>query len=104
MRLAVRLLVLLGALTLPTASPAKGKPQPTVCPPDVAAAVAAACPCAGTWKNHGQYVSCVAHERNVLRKGGCLTGDARKRMTRCAARSTFGKGGPVVCCPLPPGP
>jgi hypothetical protein len=96
MRHATRLLALVGALALPTTIVAKGKPQPMTCPPDVAAAVAAACPCAG-WKNHGQYVRCVVHMRNALRKGGCLTDDVRKSMARCAARSTCGKD-TVLCC------
>ena len=42
------------------------------CPPDVGAALSAACPCSGpahggAWKNHGQHQSCVVHFRNDLR-------------------------------------
>jgi len=50
------------------------------------------------WRNHGQYVSCVVHLRNALRKGGCLTADARRTLARCAARSSCGKGTAVLCC------
>jgi hypothetical protein len=96
MRHATRFLVLVGALALPAAIMAKGKPQPMPCPPDVVAAVASACPCASS-SNHGQYVRCVVHMRNALRKGGCLTGDALKTMARCAAHSTCGKE-KVLCC------
>jgi len=106
MRHAARLLVLVGALAVPASIMAKGRPQPPPCPTDVAAAVAQACPCDGgaqPWKNHGKYVSCVVRTRNALRKGGCLTPDVRRRMARCAARSTCGKAGAVVCCPVQPG-
>jgi hypothetical protein len=84
----------------------KGKPQPVPCPADVGAAFAAACPCAGAtpsdtsgaaWRNHGQYVKCVVHFRNTLRKSGCLTDDERRTIARCAARSTCGKD-TVLCC------
>ncbi len=73
----------------------------------VAAAVTAACPCDGqtnaagqamAWKNHGQYTSCVSRARNALRKQGCLTPQAQGKIQSCAARSTCGKTGFVVCC------
>ena len=102
MRHATRLLVLVAALAIPATLIAKGTPPPPTCPPDVVAAVDAACPCAGNWKTHGAYVSCVGHERNALRKAGCLTaGVPKKSLVRCAARSTCGKPGAVVCCPVP---
>ena len=119
MRNATRLFVLVGALAVSTVAIAKGRPQPIPCPPDVAAALAAQCPCAGTtqpdqsvtpWRNHGQYVRCVVHFRNLLRKSGCLTADDRPTLGRCAARSTCGKD-TVLCCtyalgtcndPMPP--
>ncbi len=103
MRTFSRLLVLVAVAALPVTVPAmghtKGKPQPIPCPSDVAAAVAAQCPCQAVtaWKNHGQYVRCVVHFRNVLRKSGCLTADARRTLGRCAARSTCGKD-TVLCC------
>ena len=104
MRHATRLLVLVGALAMPATSMAKHTPQPTNCPPDLFAAVEAACPCAGTWKSHGAFVSCVAHERNALRKAGCLgKGATKKDLVRCAARSTCGRPDAVVCCPTQPG-
>jgi len=73
-----------------------GQPGPMQCPSDVAAALAERCPCDGQ-PNHGRYVSCVARFRNALRKAGC-SGDALQSLTRCAARSTCGKAGVVVCC------
>jgi hypothetical protein len=81
---------------------AKGKPPViTECPPDVGAALATACPCDGgaqPWKNHGGYVSCVVRYRNALRKAGCLDDAAKRTIASCAARSTCGKEGAVLCC------
>ncbi len=107
MRRATALLVIVGCLALSSSAEAKGRPAPMPCPTDVAAAVAAMCPCAGKmlpdtsvqpWRNHGQYVSCVVHYRNALRKAGCFTDDSvRRTLARCAARSTCGKD-TVLCC------
>jgi len=101
-------MVLAGLFVLPAATLAKPNHQPGSCPGDVDAALAAACPCPGTmlpdasvtpWRNHGQYVRCVAHARNAFRKGGCLTPDARRGVVPCAAHSTCGKAAePVTCC------
>jgi len=108
MRNTVTALLMLAALALPASAVwAKGRPQPMTCPPDVAAALDAACPCAGKtlpnnssspWRNHGQYVSCVVHFRNGLRKAGCLSDATRTTIARCAARSTCGKADMVLCC------
>jgi len=72
------------------------------CPADVGACLAESCPCADdhgqAWKNHGQYVKCIVHLRNDLRKAGCLDADAKRTIARCAARSTCGKEGAVLCC------
>lgn len=101
------LLVLLALLALPASARSKGRPEPMTCPSDVPAALATACPCDGKhlpddsvlpWRNHGQYVSCVARFRNTLRKAGCLTADLMRTVARCAARSTCGKAGTVLCC------
>jgi hypothetical protein len=77
-------------------------PTPIPCPDDVGAALAAQCPCEGrggqAWKNHGGYVSCVVRYRNALRKSGCLDDAAKRTIARCAARSTCGKEGAVLCC------
>jgi hypothetical protein len=112
MRNAMRTIALFGALAVPTGLLARGPGQPIACPPDIAAAVAAACPCDGQplpsggvqpWRNHGRYVSCVVRLRNALRKGRCFTDDSQRRtLARCAARSTCGKSGAVLCC-LPTG-
>ena len=89
---------------LASASPVLAQPPgPVTCPPDVGAALAAACPCDASgpgqsWKNHGGYVSCVVHLRNDLRKAGCLDDAAKRTIARCAARSTCGKAGAVLCC------
>jgi hypothetical protein len=89
----------LGAIVL-TAGSALAQGE---CPEDVGAALGAACPCdadAGgkAWKNHGQYVSCVVRFRNDLRKDGCLDAQSQRTIARCAARSTCGKEGAVLCC------
>jgi hypothetical protein len=100
MRTSITVLALMGLLSLPAWTGAmghgKGKPQPIPCPPDVGAALAEACPCAAA-SNHGQYVKCVVHLRNALRKSGCLSGDEKRTIARCAARSTCGKD-TVLCC------
>src|SRR5262245_22661098 len=100
------LIAVMALLAVPAGTYAK-KPTPMPCPDDVAAALAAACPCDGQkqsdgstlpYRNHGKYVSCVVHFRNQLRKSDCLTREARLTVARCAARSTCGKEGSVVCC------
>ena len=99
--------VLAFALIVPVLAWGKGKPEPITCPDDVTVAMDATCPCDGKmlptgsmepWKNHGQYVSCVVRFRNALRKAGCLSGDQKRTIARCAARSTCGKTDTVLCC------
>jgi hypothetical protein len=68
--------------------------------------IAAACPCAGVddgqggttpWKNHGQYVRCVAHEtRGQVRAAGLKRRCVRSAVP-CAARSTCGSDDLVTC-------
>jgi len=62
------------------------------CAADVGAALAACCDC-NSFSNHGQFVSCMAHATNDLRKAGCLDKAARTSIKRCNARSTCGKTG-----------
>ena len=66
-------LVLASAASTRAKAPGAG----STCPPDVSAALAAACPCDANsqgqaWKNHGQHQRCVVHFRNGLRQQGCL--------------------------------
>ncbi len=107
MTTALRLLVFTAMTLLVPFAASAAKPTPMPCPTDVEVAVTDACPCAGKmdgngvtmpWKNHGQFVSCVVHVRNMLRKNGCLTSDLKRTMARCAARSTCGKTDTVLCC------
>ena len=50
-----------------------------ICPADSGAAVAACCPCGDPrFRNHGRYVSCVAHATNALRDADCLDDEARR--------------------------
>src|SRR5213594_3164886 len=93
-RFVVALLVL---LALPAGAWAKdgGRPVRHPCP-DEEAAVGERCPCDGQ-TNHGQYVKCVVRYGNALRKAGCSWGTAL-RLIHCAALSTCGKPGGVVCC------
>jgi hypothetical protein len=68
--------------------------------------VDATCPCAGpsdgsggsiAWRNHGQYVRCVAHAvRDAARAAGAKR-RCGKALVRCAARSSCGKDGAVAC-------
>ena len=58
--------------------------------------VALACPCAapaagGAWKNHGQYVSCVAHASQAQVAAGLLPADGQGAIVSAAARSSCGK-------------
>ncbi len=81
---------------------ASGNVVASDCPQDVEATLAAACPCEGQggqpWGNHGKYVSCVVRLRNDLRRAGCLDSQTQRTIARCAARSTCGKEGAVLCC------
>ena len=38
-------------------------------------------------KNHGQYVSCVAHETNILKRAKTITGKQKGKIQSCAAHS-----------------
>jgi hypothetical protein len=72
----------------------------------IGAFVDTACPCAGVddgnggtvaWKNHGQYVRCVAHAvRDAARAAGVKRRCARA-LVPCAARSSCGRNGAVAC-------
>jgi hypothetical protein len=45
----------------------------------------------GTWKNHGQYVSSVAHAANRLANLGCINQNEKGKIVSEAARSNCGK-------------
>jgi hypothetical protein len=45
----------------------------------------------GTWKNHGQYVSSVAHAAQNLATQGCISQDEIGKIVSAAARSNCGK-------------
>jgi hypothetical protein len=72
----------------------------------ISAFVDTTCPCAGVsdgnggvvaWKNHGQYVRCVAHAvRDAVRAAGVKRRCAHG-LVPCAARSSCGKNGAVAC-------
>jgi hypothetical protein len=53
--------------------------------------VAEACPPTNTWKNHGQYVSCVAKASDALVSLGKATKEERKAIVTAAAQSSIGK-------------
>jgi thrombospondin type 3 repeat protein len=53
--------------------------------------VATYCPCENDWKNHGQYVSCVAHVSEEFVDQGYLTQDQRAVIISTAAQSDCGK-------------
>ena len=50
-----------------------------------------ACPCDQEWKNHGQYVSCVAKKAEELVQGGFITEEEKDSLVSERARSTCGK-------------
>jgi hypothetical protein len=47
----------------------------------------------GTWKNHGQYVSAVAHVTNTFKKQHLISGREKGQIVSSAARSDCGKSG-----------
>ena len=49
------------------------------------------CDCTGDWRNHGQYVKCVAHALNVLHKDGDIDEDQRDDLQEQAAETGCGK-------------
>jgi hypothetical protein len=95
------------------AAPGKGGGGAKECDAAAVAAaadgIAAACPCAGTtdadgnlvpWKNHGQYVRCVAQATRsaVAGSDGTLQRRCLKESVRCSARSTCGRREGFVSC------
>ncbi|MGZ5517589.1 MAG: hypothetical protein ACXWJX_07820, partial [Limisphaerales bacterium] len=49
-------------------------------------------PCDGPWKNHGQYVSAIAHVTREFREQGLISEGQRAQIVSEAARSDCGKG------------
>jgi hypothetical protein len=49
------------------------------------------CPAAATYRNHGQYVQCVAHEGEAQRAAGLITVQEKDAMVAAAAKSPVGK-------------
>ena len=49
------------------------------------------CPCEHDWKNHGQYVSCVAHTSKDFEEAGLITNAERAAIVSAAAQSSCGK-------------
>jgi hypothetical protein len=49
------------------------------------------CPATATYRNHGQYVQCVAHEAEVQRGVGLITAQEKDAMVAAAAQSSIGK-------------
>ena len=47
--------------------------------------------CADGAKNHGKFVSCVAHLSNDLKKAKVISGKQKGKIQSCAARSDIGK-------------
>ncbi len=47
--------------------------------------------CRGDYKNHGQYVSCVAHASQSFVEQGLITGEQKGEIVSEAARSDIGK-------------
>ena len=45
----------------------------------------------GTWKNHGEYVSSVAHAAQSLANQGCISDSEKGQIVSEAARSNCGK-------------
>lgn len=86
-------LVTAGCLGSPAGEPVGNADLPLVgvgaCPS--LAQIDDACPADAAWKNHGQYVSCVAHYLNRRVARGDLTEDQRGALQSLAAQSDVGK-------------
>jgi hypothetical protein len=63
----------------------------------VRAQATAECDCAGA-RNHGAYVSCVAHAVKQAARNGALAKQCRRAAVSCAVHSSCGKPGFVTCC------
>ena len=72
----------------------------------IGAFVDATCPCAGVddgnggtvaWKNHGQYVRCVAHAARAAARAAGVKRRCARTLVPCAARSSCGKRNAVAC-------
>jgi len=86
-----------------------GGPKSKTCDPTAVTSaeesIAAACPCAGPvgttptpWKNHGQYVRCVAHATKDAGRAAGLKHRCLNTVVRCGAQSTCGRSNDVVAC------
>ncbi len=53
--------------------------------------IAQLCPCAGPWKNHGKYVSCVAHASESFVDAGLITEAQKGAIVSAAGQSSCGK-------------
>jgi hypothetical protein len=60
---------------------------------DNGCSVAEACPCDGTWKNHGAYEKCVSHALKDLRKSGLVTGSEAREIRDASEDNECGKTG-----------
>ncbi len=49
------------------------------------------CPCEAEWRNHGAYVSCVAHAAKTLRRAGLISGAEKGAIQSSAAKSDCGR-------------
>ncbi|MBN2187742.1 MAG: hypothetical protein JW732_09915 [Dehalococcoidia bacterium] len=43
--------------------------------------------CAADASNHGEFVKCVSHLTNELKKAGCITGEEKGKIVSCAAKA-----------------
>ena len=74
-----------------------GTPAGAVVDPANGCSVEQACPCDGprgssaSWRNHGKYVSCVAHAANTLVELGLITESGKDAIVSEAAQSDCGK-------------
>ena len=94
---------------LSTASIAGAAPKKTCDEAAVASAKAAideTCPCAGPldssggtvpWKNHGQYMKCIAKARKAEARAAHMKLNCLNSVIPCAAGSTCGKSDAVAC-------
>lgn len=59
--------------------------------PATGCSIADLCPCENEWKNHGAYVSCIAHWADMFLGIGLITEEQKDAIVSTAARSDCGK-------------
>ena len=80
-----------------TADACEGTAAGAVVDPSTGCSLDQLCPCdrprgsSVAWRNHGQYVSCVAHSTNAMRSAGLISESEKGALQSAAGRSACGQ-------------